>query len=281
MVTLGECYRRTRAGLARIGVGNPSNEAMLLCAHILGISDRASLLVHGDEPAPPESAQALECAVGMRASTPLQYILGRWEFDSMSLHVRPGVLVPRQDTLALVGLASQRIHEGARILDLCAGSGAVGLALVRRTPGAQCVCVELSDDALGVLGENCAEFGCGRTQAVRADVLCAPPGGLGRFDLICSNPPYIPSRDVDSLEGDVRREPALALDGGEDGLDFYRAILSGWLGLLAPGGSVAFEFGIGQTHDVRALMEQAKLSNIEICEDYGHIERAIIGTLPD
>lgn len=282
--TLTQWYRWAKAELAALPVDFPETEALILCEHYFGINGRAALTVHGGDLPSEDSALLFEQAVGQRRSRPLQYILGEWEFCGMKLAVGEGVLVPREDTMALVELAAEALEgiEKPRVLDLCAGSGAVALGIKQLIPSAELVCVELSEQALPYLRRNLQKYAPESADIVIADVLKAPccdekltPKG---FDIIVSNPPYIPTADLDTLSREVHQEPQMALDGGGDGLDFYRAITELWTPLLREGGALAFELGIGQFSDVKRIFVRKNANRIALKRDFSGVKRAIIGT---
>lgn len=280
---IGELYRAAKRELAALS-DVPQTEAMLLCGRFLGAGDRMALLMRSEEPVSPENAKVFLEALAQREYRPLQYILGSWEFDGMELAVGEGVLVPREDTLALVELACEQLADSAsplRILDLCAGTGAVGLAAARRLPGAQVVCVELSDDALPYLRRNVERYGGGRASIIKGDVLAGfEAAGIapGSVDAILSNPPYIPAEDIPGLAREVRQEPAMALDGGADGLDFYRAIAEKWSGAIREGGILCMEHGEGQFEDIKRIIVRHNWGEIGLKRDFSGKIRAIIGT---
>ena len=282
--TVMELYRWAKRELADLSVDFPDTEALLLCEHFLKINGRAALTLRaGDIPDASAAGQFVQ-AVEQRRTRPLQYILGEWEFCQMALKVGEGVLVPREDTMALVELAADALRNirQPRVLDLCAGTGAVALGISQLIPDAQLVCVELSDDAMPYLEHNIRKYGDERVSAVKADVLqpalAAALFGGALFDAIVSNPPYIPSDDISGLSREVRQEPSMALDGGGDGLDFYRVIASEWTHFLRPGGYLAVELGCGQVEDVKRIFVRNNLSEIASKSDFSGIERAIIGT---
>ncbi len=281
---IGELYRAARRELAALSDACQT-EALLLCRRFLGVGDRAALLVRSEEAVDAQTAQLFLDALSRRRTSPLQYILGSWDFDGMELQVGQGVLVPREDTLALVEAAWERLaalHRPVRILDLCAGSGAVGLALARRLPQAQVTCLELSTEAIYYLDNNIEKYGDGRTVRLQADVLAGfEAAGIapGSFDAIVSNPPYIPADEIPGLAREVRQEPKMALDGGTDGLDFYRAIAEKWQGALASGGLLCMEHGMGQFEDVKRIIVRHGWGEIGAKQDFSGKIRAIIGTL--
>ena len=209
--------------------------------------------------------------------------MGEWEFYGLPFCVGPGVLIPRPDTELLVDAALERLPAGkaAALLDLCAGSGCISIALAKNRPVCRVAALEKSPDALGYLRRNAQRNGVKGLSILEGDLL-AGPGSLpvASFDMIVSNPPYIPAADLAGLDVEVRGEPAMALDGGPDGLRFYRAICRDWLCCLQPGGSLLVEIGIGQSADVQALFWAAGLEGVEALPDLNGIDRVIVGTLP-
>lgn len=215
------------------------------------------------------------------ADEPLAYVLGEWEFYGMTLMVTPGVLIPRDDTCAVTDLAIQQalyLGENPRILDLCTGSGCIGLAIASRVNDAKVTLADISRDALQVARKNIsAQKLSARVSCVQANALDEPPGFLGKFDLIVSNPPYITTREMRELPRSVAAfEPRLALHGGEDGLEFYRSITEKYRSALKPGGYLCFEFGMGQGDAVCALLEDNGFTILERSRDYNERERAVI-----
>ncbi len=224
--------------------------------------------------AAPDGETLAEWTCRRLAGEPLQYLLGEWEFWGLTFAVGEGVLIPRPDTEILVeqGLAALNGVEAPRVLDLCAGSGCVALALAHERPDAAVTAVEWSPAAYGYLEKNIAALG-GRVTPRRADVLAPPPGDWGAFDLITANPPYLTGEEMAALPPEVRHEPPQALSGGADGLDFYRAIRAMWLPLLKPGGTLAMEIGWRQGEQVSTLF--APFSP-RVVKDYGGNDRVVI-----
>lgn len=210
---------------------------------------------------------------------PLQYILGEWDFLTLTLAVGEGVLIPRADTECLCEEAAQLLEKTTdpRVLDLCAGSGCVGLGLASLCPTAQVTAVELSDAALPFLCKNVARYPQYAVAVKQADVLRDADAFDGEFDAILSNPPYIPTADLKGLMREVQCEPRMALDGDADGLAFYRVIAERWVPKLTDGGVCAVEVGIGQATEVAALFAAAGLSDIRIICDLGGVERVVSG----
>ena len=212
---------------------------------------------------------------------PTAYILGQWDFLDMTLTVTPDVLIPRDDTVAVTELAIKKalfLPQNPRILDLCTGSGCIGLALARRVKDAKITLADVSPEALRVAKKNVADLHLGgRVTCVLADAQKPAAPFLGKFDLIVSNPPYVTTAELAALDSSVRDyEPHLALHGGEDGLDFYRAILENFTPALRPGGCLAFEFGQGQESAVGELLEQAGYTILEWRADNSGIMRAVL-----
>ena len=214
---------------------------------------------------------------------PVAYITGEWEFYGLPLTISEDVLIPRTDTETLVDTAIEALKtkESPRILDLCAGSGCVGLALAANIPDCRVVMVDNSAKALRLCRTNILRNNLTRSiTCVEADVLASPPMLLGLFDIIVSNPPYIPTADIAGLHHSVRDfEPSYALDGGTDGLDFYRSIVSKWSVVLKENGMLMFECGPGQAGFVRNLMQLNGFGRLKTVRDTLEIERVVAGTL--
>ena len=218
------------------------------------------------------------------AGEPVAYIIGEWEFYGLPLDVSRDVLIPRMDTEVLAErgiLKARESGEGARVLDLCAGSGCVGLAVAANAPECRVVLGELSEGALRVCKQNV------RRNELNARVTCLsvnamepPSSALWDFDVIVCNPPYIPTHEIETLDVSVRDyEPHMALDGGEDGLDFYRFIAGKWKSALRLGGALIFEVGIGQAPDVEDILAQIGFEDIKTTADTQGIWRVVEGTI--
>ena len=218
------------------------------------------------------------------AGEPVAYIIGEWEFYGLPLDISRDVLIPRSDTEVLAEraiLLAKAAGEGARVLDLCAGSGCVGLAVAAHAPNCRVVLADLSEAALRICKQNVRRNNLNaRVTCVQADATQAPAASLWDFDVIACNPPYIPHKDLPDLDVSVRDyEPWGALDGGLDGLDFYRAIAQRWGTALRLGGSLVFEVGIGQAPDVEQIMAQNGFENIVTHQDTQGIWRVVEGTV--
>ncbi|NCE65432.1 peptide chain release factor N(5)-glutamine methyltransferase [Pseudoflavonifractor sp. 524-17] len=220
------------------------------------------------------------------AGEPVAYLIGEWEFYGLPLEISPDVLIPRLDTEVLAEqaiLLARAAGEGVRVLDLCAGSGCVGLAVAANVPGSRVVLCDVSEAALEICKKNVRRNDLNaRVTCAQADARQTPPSTLWDFDVIASNPPYIPSGEMAGLEPTVRDfEPQLALDGGPDGLDFYRMIANGWKNALSLGGTLLFEVGMGQASDVGAILEQAGYEDIRSYRDTQGILRVVAGVVKD
>ena len=218
------------------------------------------------------------------AGEPVAYIIGEWEFYGLTLDICRDVLIPRPDTETVVERALTYLGEKegpVRILDLCAGSGCIGLALAHHYPASTVVLADWSEDALRVSRQNIRRCGMsGQVSTARVNAMEAPPALLSEFDLIVCNPPYIPTGDLAGLDQSVKGyEPRMALDGGEDGLDFYRAIAQKWKIALNAGGKLIFEIGYDQAPDVEAIMSANGYTDIQSTKDPGDHWRVVEGTV--
>lgn len=226
--------------------------------------------------------QAMEEAVQrILQEEPLAYVLGEWSFYGMNLHVDKNVLIPRDDTCAVTALAIKRglfLDQDPRILDLCTGSGCIGLAVANRVKDARVTLADVSKEALAVAKKNIIRHKLsGRVSCFQADALEPAPAFLGKFDMIVSNPPYVTSAEMEALPRSVKDyEPHLALHGGKDGLEFYRQIIKNYTQALKPGGYLCFEFGMNQGDAVCALLESSGYVVMERSNDYNDIERAVL-----
>ena len=245
----------------------------------------ARFLAHQQEYAPVEVIRAMEDDIfRLLEGEPLAYVLGEWEFYGLKIQVTPDVLIPRDDTCAVAQLAIGQalfLPESPRILDLCTGSGCIGLAVASRIKDARVTLADISKEALAVAKKNAlANKLSSRISCVQADALGEPSPFLGKFDMIVSNPPYIDAADMKTLEPSVANyEPHLALYGGEDGLDFYRAIVKNYKEALKPGGYMAFEFGEDQGDEICAILRENGFTVLDRTRDYHETERAVLAQL--
>lgn len=258
------------------GIDTARLDAELIISDALGV-DRVRLYTDHDKPLLPDELTVIREGVRRRARRePVAYITGRRGFWSLDLHVDSRVLIPRPDTERLVELALDRLKgvEAPQIADIGTGSGCIALALAAERPDAAVVAVDRSADALAVARENAAALSLENVRFVEGDLLEPVSGPL---DLVASNPPYIPSAEVDRLMPDVRQfEPRGALDGGPDGLDVIRRLVPAAAERLKPGGRLLFEIGHDQGDDARALVEaDPRFAEVAVHQDYGGRDRVV------
>lgn len=282
-ITYNNLYLDIRQQLRKAGIEAATLEARELVCFGTGKS-REELARDGGLYASPELERQVRSLVDRHlAGEPVAYLIGEWEFYGLPLDISPDVLIPRPDTEVLAGQAIEYIQTlgECRVLDLCAGSGCIGLAVASQVPQARVVLGEYSDAALKVCRQNIRRSGLsGRVVPIQADAREKPERALGEFQCIVSNPPYIPHDDIAGLDTSVKDyEPHLALDGGEDGLDFYRAISEKWKIALNPGGRLYFEVGIGQADSVLRIMRAQGFGDIQVVKDLHGIPRVVFGTL--
>lgn len=276
-MTVRQLLGRGISSLEDGGIENAASEAMWLLEAALE-KGREYILLNSSDTVLSEKEQRYLDFVGERlGGRPIQYILGKWDFYGNEFFVGEGVLIPRPETELLVDFAREQMKNGERktVFDLCAGSGCIGLSVARLFPDSRVCLIEKSSEAFEYLKKNKEKLNCGNAEIINGDIFDDPEAlGLPKPDLILSNPPYIESKLLPELQAEVRREPALALDGGEDGLDFYRAIAARWLsGCL---GSVAVECAEGQAAEIQKLFSEHFALTETVC-DFGGIQRVVTG----
>ena len=263
--------------LTRAGVENPAGDAALILSRILGY-DHVGLMLHRDDPVPQSACdEALIMAKKRADGAPIQYVLGSWSFMGRDYAVGEGVLIPRDDTEVVVRAALDLMRgvPSPAIVDLCAGSGVIAITLDRELTNASVTAVEKSPAAFDYLARNICALRT-NVRAVCADLCdCTDAFGDNSLDLIISNPPYIPTGELPTLQREVQYEPAMALDGGADGMDFYDMILRLWTPKLKAGGVIAFELGEGQFEYVSDLLQQHGYTDIKGYEDIQGTVRAV------
>lgn len=282
--TYNNLYLDTRQRLREAGVEGAQLEARELLCHAAGKNREQfyrDMALYAPDPVEEKLAALVERRL---AGEPVAYLIGEWEFYGLALDVTPDVLIPRMDTEVLAEraiLLARAAGEGARVLDLCAGSGCVGLAVAASVPTCRVVLADVSEAALKICKGNVRRNELNaRVTCVQADALQKPDAALWDFDVIACNPPYIPTGDLAGLDVSVRDyEPRSALDGGADGLDFYRAIAAQWGSALRLGGSLLFEVGINQAMDVAALLERSGFEDIQSTQDTQGIPRVVEGVV--
>ena len=275
-MTIADWLKRAQARLEETGCPDPRIDARWMVEDAMGMT-RQELTFESDRAVDDRHLKRLEAMLERRAAgEPVQYILGVADFMGLRFRVAPGVLIPRQDTETLVeaALIDLRGRPGEpEVLDLCAGSGCIGLSLASLAPHARVTLADLSREALDVARENLKALGV-KADLRHGDLFDAV--GRDRFDVIVSNPPYIPRPQLDALQREVRFEPRMALDGGEDGLDFYRRIAAEAADHLNPGGSLYLEVGAGEAGAVLELLK-SRLSGTTAgtIKDLNGIERVV------
>ena len=252
-------------------------DARLLLEYVCG-TNRNTLLVHGDREVSEEEVNRYKELLEVRAKRiPLQQILGVQEFMGLEFGVNEHVLIPRQDTEILVEEVLKNLHDGMRILDMCTGSGCILISLLHFSNDCSGVGADISTEALKVARDNAEKLLSEKTAEFIHSNLFEKISG--RFEIIVSNPPYIRPDVIKTLMPEVKEhEPMLALDGGADGLDFYREIVSTGKDYLTGGGMMFFEIGYDQGEDVKTLLEQAGFGDVNVVQDYAGLDRVVYGT---
>lgn len=291
--TYGEVYAEGRARLTQAGIEEAALDARLLLEYVCG-TDRNTLLAHEDRAVSEEERRSFRQLIEKRAArVPLQHLTGEQEFMGLTFSVNKDVLVPRQDTEVLVEEVMKQLHDGMRILDLCTGSGCILLSLLHYSNNCEGVGTDLSAGALAVAKENYGRLREERPEMearfLEGDLFAAlaaqkMPGGEKeagpgeKFDIIVSNPPYIEADVIGTLMPEVREhEPRMALDGGADGLVFYRRIAKEAGNFLTGGGKLFFEIGCDQADCVKAIMEAAGFDEIHVVKDFAGLDRVVYG----
>ena len=275
MTTCRDALRAASGMLAQAGVPDPAVDAAFLLSHVTG-TPHLLLRAEGWRELSQSQLADYRALIDRRCQRePLQYILGTAQFMGVTLRAEPGALIPRNDTETLCEQALARMQGRERVLDLCTGTGALAIAIALRFPGAQVTAADISADALAVARKNIADTGA-RVTLRQGDLFAAVAGE--RFDIIVSNPPYITAEEMSDLQPEVCREPALALYGGLDGLDFYRRIAREAPDYLSPGGWLLLEIGSAQAEAVSALLAE-RFEALAVYPDMQGLPRAAAARL--
>jgi release factor glutamine methyltransferase len=282
--TYNELYINARNTLKRSGIEAYALEARVLVASAAGKTVQQllrDLSLYTTQPVEDKVNGYVERRL---SGEPVAYISGDWEFYGLPMKVTKDVLIPRPDTELLVDLAKQALtgwKMDARVLDLCCGSGCITCAVGHELPATKLVAVDLSASALEVCRTNIALNRLNtRVICMQADATANPPLGIGTFDVIASNPPYVKSGEIQTLDRSVKDyEPIWALDGGKDGLRFYKAIIKFWKSLLRPEGALIFEVGEDQADEVCDMLMAAGFASCAVRKDAQGIERVVIGRI--
>lgn len=284
MKTYNELYLGARNLLRQKGVEGYTLEARILVAKAAG-KPVAQLLRDLNLYATPAIEETVQGYLQRRLNgEPVAYITGTWEFYGLPMVVTPDVLIPRMDTEVLIDTAKELLigkKMDARILDLCCGSGCISCALGHELPASKLAAVDISASALEVCRKNISlNRLSSRIITMQADATFSPPLGIGQFDMLVSNPPYIASDEILTLDPSVRDyEPVWALDGGENGLRFYKSIIKFWKAVLRPGGYLLFEVGEGQADDVKDMLLAGGFEFADTRKDTLGVDRVVFGRL--
>ena len=283
--TYRELYEEGRRILEQAGLPDAALDARFLLEEVCG-TNLQTLLVFPEKKVTEEEVNQYRAFIQRRKDRePTAMILGEWDFMGLTFRLNKSTLIPEQDTEVLVETALEELKRRGlgeaplRILDLCTGSGCILLSLLHELRNAGGLGTDLSEEALEAARENAVRLGSQERAAFRQGDLWEPVGDE-RFDLIVSNPPYVPTEVIPTLEPEVRcGEPYAALDGGEDGLVFYRRIMREAAGHLKPSGIIIVESGFDEAPQIAALMQDQKLRGIRTVKDYGGLDRVVLGTL--
>ena len=278
--TIFEAYNKTKKELQKIGIEDFMFEAKQIIKHITGYSN-AEILSRYNTRLTEFQQNNLTAILKQRAIRyPLQYILCSWGFYGREYSVGPGVLIPRADTETLIDTAKELIKDkkSPKIIDLCTGSGCIGITLALERKDAEVELLEKYPEAMRYAYKNIVDNGAENVLLFEGDVLKGDKSEE-KYDLIVSNPPYISDSEMEIISPEVHFEPETALRGGADGLDFYRAIIENYTKSLNDGGSIAFEVGIGQAESVAALLRDAGFVKVSTAKDLNGTDRVVFGTL--
>ncbi len=273
---LAEIYKKTKQSLKEFGIEDYAFETKLILERFLNIS-AAELLSSFDLEITKEQEEQIEKAIKKREERyPLQYILGEWEFYKYTFKVGEGVLIPRSDTEILVEKAVEYLRktENPQVLDLCAGSGCIGISIAKDYPQSEVALVEKFEKAFYYLEQNVKLNGTKNTKLIKGDVLLGD-GNDGVYDLIVSNPPYIQPDEMKIISPETNYEPKTALLGGDDGLKFYKAIIKNYKQSLKKGGMLGFEVGINEDEAVANLLKDALFEKITVTKDLNGVNRVV------
>ncbi|MBO5338916.1 MAG: peptide chain release factor N(5)-glutamine methyltransferase [Clostridia bacterium] len=260
-----------KSTLDKIGVDNSWDEAYLIVEHVYGITKAKILLEPQKSYTSPKILEILE---KRRARIPLQHIFGSWFFMGKEFLVSPDCLIPRPDTEILVEKAASLIKEGDKVADLCTGSGCIGISLALYCKNIDLTLVDISSGALNMARKNVEKHNV-NAEFILGDITKDLPNK--KFDIITSNPPYIPTKDIESLSKEVQKEPVIALDGGENGLDIINFLVNEGLSYLNENGKMLIEFGYDQEEGIRNLLDgRTDFKSYEILYDYGKNPRCAV-----
>lgn len=275
-MTIFEAYNHTKQKLKAAGIEDSVFEAKIIIKHITGLNNNQILTEYSKELTEFQQNNLTAILRQREIRYPLQYILGEWDFYKYKFKVGVGVLIPRSDTEVLVEECAKFLKDkpSPKVLDLCAGSGCIGISLAKDFPESAVVLVEKYSEALRYIEQNVKFNGAENTLILAGDIFEGTANSEG-YDLIVSNPPYIPPEEMSITSPEVKFEPETALLGGEDGLDFYRAIIKNYKNSLKPQGMLAFEVGINEAERVKSILTDQGFDKVEIVKDFNEIQRVV------
>lgn len=277
-MTIFEAYNSTKKKLEKAGIEDYVFEAKQIIKHITGLNATQILTLYNNKLTQFQENNLIALIHQREVRYPLQYIFGEWDFYGRSYKVGPGVLIPRADTETVIEVALEYLKEKEKpqILDLCAGSGCIGITLAKEKADAEVLMIEKYMEAFRYALEN-----IGKNQAVNAKVMMGDifesTGADGSYDLIVSNPPYIPQNEMKDTSPEVKFEPETALIADDNGMEFYKAITEKYSGSLKEGGMLLFEVGINESERVAEILKNAGFTDIKVKKDVGGIDRAVSG----
>ncbi|MGN1347726.1 MAG: peptide chain release factor N(5)-glutamine methyltransferase [Acutalibacteraceae bacterium] len=276
-----DVYKNAVTRLSEAEIENPAFDAKILFEHVFSLT-YSDIIINPDIVFDEGQVRELDKLIDERLSgRPLQYIVGKWDFMGFEFEVGEGVLIPRSETEILVEYTVDKLRniQSPVIYDLCSGSGCIGLSVKKLLPSARVFMIEISDEALFYLNKNRENLGLMKdTCVIKGDILRGYEAfsSLPEPDVILSNPPYVRRKEIETLQKEVQSEPSLALDGGEDGLDFYRILSEKWLPFINNGGYMAVECGEEQADEISAMFMK-HCDETEILNDFSYIQRVVIG----
>lgn len=271
-----EAYNSTKKALYSAGIEDCVFEAKQIIKHITGLSSSEILMNYTKELSEFQRNNLTAIIRQRELRYPLQYIFGEWSFYGRDFYVGPGVLVPRADTETLIEVCTDYLKDKKepKILDLCAGSGCIGITLAKEKADSDCLMIEKYPEAMRYAERNIARNKAENARVISGDIFEGTASGE-KYDLIVSNPPYVAENGTEEVSPETKYEPETALSGGEDGLKFYRAITENYKESLKEKGMLCFEVGIGQADPVKEILNDAGFADIGAKKDLNGIERAV------
>jgi len=277
-MTIFEAYNSTKKKLEAAGIEDYIFEAKQIIKHITGLNAAQILAKYNNKLSEFQQNNLIALIHQREVRYPLQYIFGEWDFYGRSFYVGPGVLVPRADTEILVEHCVEYLKKqgGAKVLDLCAGSGCIGITLAKECADCNVLMVEKYDEAMRYAQKNIERNKADNAQCINGDIFESVAAD-GKYSLIVSNPPYIPQNEMEDISPEAKFEPQTALLAEDNGMQFYKAIINNYKNSLENGGMLSFEVGINEFKKVTELLENAGFKDITVKKDLNGIERVVSG----